>query len=464
MSALTEAGFGVGYGRVMARRVVLVVALVLAAAVLALAAYGAHLARSLDTPEFKQALLARAHQSLGVEVSAGDLHVSLLKGVEVETIEIANPRGFKGPLLTAGSFGLRYDLLPLLRGRLQVDELVVKGPVLGLAMDSKGGFNYQKLGPARAAPGQSPASPSASLGALDLVLSRVAVEDGRIAITDHRGASFLRLEGAELSSSFRVRGGVAQGKGEAEVAKLSLMDALFVHDLRAPIELVERSVRLGPLRGRVAQGDASGALDLDLQRFRYALQLVVDRADVATLLREAGAAPTLTGRLRGTASLEGTGGTATLTGRGQAEVRECRATKAPLLLLLAATLRLPELADPDFEECRAEFTLGGGRARTPVLGLKGRAVRLSGQGSMGLESGALDYRMTLALAPALVGRIPAKEIRAAFEDRGDSFRSIDFGVSGTAGAPRTDLLARIGKAGALEVVKGKLRGLFGRKP
>jgi uncharacterized protein involved in outer membrane biogenesis len=448
----------------MARRVLLVGGAVLAVVVLALAAYGAYLARSLDTPEFKQALLARARQALGVEVRAGDLHVSLLKGVEVETLEVANPRGFKGPLLTAGSFGLRYDLLPLLRGRLQVDELVLKKPVLNLAMDSRGSFNYEKLGSASSSTAPVPASTSAPLGAFDLVLSRAAVEDGRISVTDHRGASLLRLEGAQLKSSFAASGGTIQGKGTADVAALSLMDALFVHDLEAPLDLAARRFRLGPLRGRLAQGEASGGLDLDLERFRYVLQLDVERADVATLLREAGAAPTLAGRLHGTATIEGTGGAATLTGRGQAEVQGCRTTKAPLLLALAATLRLPELADPDFEECRAEFTLGGGRARTPVLSLKGRTVRLGGEGTMGLESGNLDYRMRLALAPALDERIPAKEIRAAFKDGGDGFRSIEFAVTGTTAAPKTDLLARIGKAGALEVVKGKLRGLFGRRP
>jgi hypothetical protein len=71
--------------------------------------------------------------------------------------------------------------------------------------------------------------------------------------------------------------------------------------------------------------------------------------------------------------------------------------------------------------------------------------------------------MTLALHQALLGRLPVKEVRAAFEDRGDSFSTLDFKVTGTADAPRTDVVARIARAGATEVLKGALQKLFGRK-
>jgi hypothetical protein len=77
-----------------------------------------------------------------------------------------------------------------------------------------------------------------------------------------------------------------------------------------------------------------------------------------------------------------------------------------------------------------------------------------------VDSGALDYGMTLSLAGGLVDRIPAKEIRSAFEDRGDGFRSLDFRVTGTTTAPHTDILARIAKASLISAVKGKLGGLF----
>jgi hypothetical protein len=134
-----------------------------------------------------------------------------------------------------------------------------------------------------------------------------------------------------------------------------------------------------------------------------------------------------------------------------------------VLAILAATLQLPELATPDFEECRTEFTLARGRAETRVLSLKGASVQLGGRGAADLTTGALDYDMSLSLSQALLGRLPVRELRAAFKDRGDSFSTLDFKVTGTTDAPRTDIASRIAKAGAVEVLKGALKKLFGKR-
>jgi hypothetical protein len=134
-----------------------------------------------------------------------------------------------------------------------------------------------------------------------------------------------------------------------------------------------------------------------------------------------------------------------------------------ILAVVAATLQVPELAQPDFDDCRVEFSMARSRVDMPVVSLKSAAIQLSGAGSLNLNDNALAYDMTLALDRRLLGRIPMKEIRAAFRDDGNGLAAIDFKVSGTSAAPRTDLLARIGKAGATEVVKGFLGKLFGGK-
>jgi hypothetical protein len=118
------------------------------------------------------------------------------------------------------------------------------------------------------------------------------------------------------------------------------------------------------------------------------------------------------------------------------------------MTLLSTVLLVPELAHPDFEDCRATFTLGEGRLVTSSLSLKGPSLRLTGRGVTSLRSLAIDYDMTLALSEALARRIPAQELRAAFKDRGDGFVAVDFKVTGTTSAPRSDLAMRLGKAAA----------------
>ena len=124
---------------------------------------------------------------------------------------------------------------------------------------------------------------------------------------------------------------------------------------------------------------------------------------------------------------------------------------------------MPELASPDFEECRVEFTQAGSRLSTPVLSLKGDAVRLSGRGTVNLDTGGLDYQMTLGLAPKLFAKVTRPELRPAFKPGSDGFSAIDFRLYGTTLEPQTDLVSRIGKAAATEAAKGQLNKLLKRK-
>lgn len=426
--------------------------------------------RRLETPEAKAWLLEQARTALGVEVQAQTVRASLFSGVELRGVTVANPPGFPGPFLTAEALTLRHDLWPLLRGRLQVDELSVKRPVLSLAMDARGAFNYEKLGggrfstrrPVSGAPGT--ASGAARLMPLELAIVRLTVRDGRVGILDRRRAAVLSLEGADVDSSFGATATAMVGGGTARIATMGLGNVLFVREIKAPIEASTQRIHLGPIRGRLAGGMTSGDLDVSLgSSFRYKLTLEVEGAQVGKLLEEARSRSSLSGVLRARGAFDGEGGLATLRGEGQAEVKGCRARQAPLLVLLAGTLGVPELADPKLEDCRLEFRLGGGRARTPVVRLSGPDLRLTGRGTADLREGSLDYDMTLALSPALVGRIPIRGVRAAFQEGSDGFGALDFKVTGTMRAPRTDIALRLARAGAVGVVKDRLGKLLGRE-
>ena len=163
------------------------------------------------------------------------------------------------------------------------------------------------------------------------------------------------------------------------------------------------------------------------------------------------------------ATLSGNGGTATARGKGKAEVTDCKVSDHPVLLALSGILQLPELRSPRFDECRMEFEVGSGVVRTTVLSLKGKTLELTGKGTYGLGTSALAYDMTLGLSKELLARVPGNTTRAAFKQRDDGFGTLDFGVTGTAAAPRVDLLTRFGASLATEAAKEGLRKLFGKK-
>lgn len=427
--------------------------------------YAAWLVRSLNTPEFKKTLLERAKATVGTEVRVKEMEISVFSGVTLKGVAISNPAPFPGNLLDADAFVLRYRLRPLLSGQLEVERLSLEKPVLTLLMDSRGRFNYEKLGGGAAPAAKAPAGGAAAAAPpLELVLKRLAVENAEILMQDATKTPLMKVQDADLESSFKVAAAGAQGTGRATITTLSLADMLFVRGLSAPIDMSKQSVALAPIRAKVAGGEVGGDLKVNLKDgFRYTANLEVKGAQVQKLLEEAKSARAVSGTLVATASVEGAGGLPTMKGKGRAEITDCRVSNAPVFGALAAALRVPELENPSFDQCLIEFTLGASRLQMPVISLKGPKVQLTGRGTTHLETYALNYDLNLALGTEMLGKVPVRELKAAFKDRGDGFSALDFKVTGTSVAPQTDLAARVGRAAATEAAASGLKKLFGRK-
>src|SRR5215831_20312169 len=154
--------------------------------VLAVAGLGAYLLSRLYTQKLKKSLVEQGKATLGTDVRVHEMSLSLLSGVTIKGIAVENPAPFTGELLTADAFVLRYRLLPLLAGRVEVERLALEKPALFLAMDAKGGFNYEKLAKA-SGKGTAAAGGASPVGAapLSIVMKSLAVESGSIQMTDY---------------------------------------------------------------------------------------------------------------------------------------------------------------------------------------------------------------------------------------------------------------------------------------
>jgi hypothetical protein len=451
----------------LAAAVIVPVVVVAVFLVLAALGYGIHLVRSLNTPEFKASVLEKAKEAAGTDVRVEELEISLFSGVRLQGVTIANPKPFPGDLLSAEAFVLHYRLMPLLRGRLEIQELSLKKPVINLASDAKGVFNYERLGGAPAAHAPTPPETAASETdrgiPLTLVLSRLAVEDARLMMTDAAKTTLIAVENADFTSSFEVTSDGAQGQGRAAIELVNMMDMLFLRNGMADLRIEPGVVRLAPLRAKLAGGEADADLVLQLKDFRYVMNIEAKGVDVKTLLAEAQSGGGVQGTLFSKSTFEGTGGMETVSGQGRAEIAECRLSNVKVLALLSALLQVPELADPDFDQCVVEFKVNGNRLSTPVISFKGAAVQITGKGAMNMESEALAYDLNLALASSMLNKIPVQETRAAFKERGDGFSAVDFRVYGTSDAPKTDLTARLARAAAAETARKGVKKLLKRK-
>ena len=467
------------------KKILIGLALLVVVLIVAVGGYAAHLVGKLNSPEFQEQVRAEVSRQMGAEVRLQEMDIALASGVTLRGVAVTNPAPFEGDLFSAEAFVLRYKLMPLLSGRVEVEQLALEKPVVGLIVDQDGRFNYEALGgeapgsPGSASPAGEAAEPSTgkaagpsdapSAGAeasssLDIVLSEVKVSHAYVTMIDQADVSLMTIEDANFHAALQVTGGVTQGQAKASIATVSMADMLFVRDVVAPLTLSTEQVQLSPIEGTVAGGKATGEMTTHLtDGFRYDGKLDLSGVSVKTLLQEAQSSFKVAGTLQGQMTFEGTGPMSTLKANGHAEVVDCRIEDSKMLALLATVLKVPELASPEFDDCRIEYSLANNVVTTPVVSLKGQAIEVAGKGTMHLVRSTLDYDLKLALTEALLNKITVPQLRGAFEPRGDGFSEIAFRAYGTTDAPQTDLLNRVGRAAAEDAVKGQVNRLLKRK-
>jgi hypothetical protein len=465
------------------KKILLALVAVVVVVVLAVLGYVAHVASRLNSPEFQEQVRAEVSRQMGAEVRFEEMDIALLSGVTLRGFAVANPEPFEKDFFSAESFVLRYKVWPLLSGRVEVEQIAIEKPVLGLIMDEEGRYNYEALGgetptsagkappPEGAATATPETSPPPGPGGgptgppLEIVLSEVSVSEAFITMVEEETeATMMAVEDAGFTSALRIADGATQGKANATIETVSLADMLFVRGISAPLEMSAETVNLAPIQAKVAGGDATGSVTVHLQDgFHYEAALDVDDVDVKTMLQEAKSTAAMSGTLKAETSFEGTGPLPTMKARGNARVVDCRVEDSKTLALLSTLLKVPELANPEFEECLVEFTLARSVLSTPTVSLKGQAMQLTGEGTLNLVRSTLDYDMELALSEKLFAKITAKELRPAFKKRDDGFSVVAFRVFGTTEDPKTDLLKRIGTAAATKAVEDKVNKLLGGK-
>jgi uncharacterized protein involved in outer membrane biogenesis len=446
-------------------RVFKVLAIVVVGAVALLGVGLFILAQYLGSEAFRRAAISAAQETLGAPVAVDRMEVSLWSGATLRQVTVGNPPGVPGDLLRAEALVVRPRLLPLLRRRLEIAEIRLDAPALTLARSARGEWSFERLA-ARAAPSPPPGGAAGvtdapvvppAPAALDVVVPRLALDRGTLAVTRENRGPLLEAGGIELATSWsRVRGTVS-GEGQLAVASLRVADRLEVRSLAAPLRFGDGELTLAPIRGELADGTLGGRVTARLATpARYAVDLDLRDARAEALLAAIGGL-SLSGRLQARASITGTAEGPV--GQGHAEIRDGQLLDFPVLGAVAAALELPLLRDLRFEQGAIEFALAGDVLRTAAVRFVARDVKILGKGEIQLRSGTLAHELTLLVPPAAVRRAP-REMRIAFTERPGGLMGVDFRVWGPYHSPRTDLQDRVLRGFAESLLRKGLRQLF----
>ncbi len=420
-----------------------------------------YLTRLVQSPEFKEQVLKVTRDATGTDVKVGTMKVSIFSGIDLDDVTIGNPAGFTGNLLTAKSFALHYRLMPLLQKRIEVETLTLDTPVITLATNAEGDWNYDKIGgeakpstgkPASAAPHEK----SSGGSGLDIAISRIEMKHASVVLMKSPGKELLRITDANFSSAVNLSGDKLTGNGKVSIAEAVAANSLFIRSVATPVALTGGEVKLTPLSGKIADGDLTG--DAGFIGSKYSVKLNVRNADMVKLIQEAGVVKRVfsSGKLQLTTALTGTGGLETIVGDGKAEITGGQRVDVPLLTLMSTILQVPSLRDLKFDECVLEYTISNNVMQTPVISLKSPQVQITGKGRVALDDYSLDHVLTLVLTKGALEKTP-KEVRTIFTAREDGSYAINFKVWGPYDHPKTDLDKIVLKGAAEQILQRFLK-------
>ncbi|MEH6545088.1 MAG: AsmA family protein [Sneathiella sp.] len=156
----------------------------------------------------KQELVTAANDATGRELAIdGDFSLSIFPtlGVKASDVSFSNANGATAAkMATIDSLVLELDLLPLLSGKIQVDEFVLTKPVINLEIDKNGQANWifdakqPKENSTTEAVETDSSSGSMNLGISDLNLGDVRVVDGFVSYIDLKSDTKIELSDLNL--------------------------------------------------------------------------------------------------------------------------------------------------------------------------------------------------------------------------------------------------------------------------
>lgn len=205
------------------------------------------LARVLITPErVKAVVVPLAEQALNRKVTLGEIRVGLFSGIELQALTVDDRAGGER-LLSADLVRLRFQWLPLLAGRVVIDEVLLERPRIRLGRDAAGTLTIADLLGAAAGGQQRAAGGESGDSAITLLVSELRVSDGQLLFTDLR---------PDPAAPTRI-----------EVTSVQAQLSGLTFDGRVPLQL--RAVLNGaPLAidGAIGLKDKIGKVAIDLQK------------------------------------------------------------------------------------------------------------------------------------------------------------------------------------------------------
>ncbi len=120
------------------------ISLLLALGLLAFAAIAAFVHFYLTDEKIKSLVIPQAEKALGRSVSIGAIDVGIFSGITISDFAVKE-KDQKTDFIQTEKFVLSYDLVPLLKKKLIVNELLLENPSVNIIRGKDGEFNFNSI-------------------------------------------------------------------------------------------------------------------------------------------------------------------------------------------------------------------------------------------------------------------------------------------------------------------------------
>jgi AsmA-like C-terminal region len=420
----------------------------------------------VQSPDTQSRLREIVSENLGYPISVFRITFTPWNGFHLQDLEIQDPL-VDYPILRARDLWIQCNFLPLLRRKLIVRQIYLRGAEVRIptgeraepkpaasASASTPLASISKPDPAKAPlhaekpatrPPPSEKAPSAKSvipESLWVEIRKFKLSQGSVYFMSTHGKPIVTLRDVKGEAKIRNR----EYLGNVHVSSATISDSISVDDISSPVRCSNGALDLEDISAQISGGAIQGNLHVELtdSGLPYQLHLRVNGVNINEIVSRAGGIlDRAHGILQGSFQLAGyIKDPSQASGSGSLEVKTGYLDQYPILKELGVWTQIDELKRLELEEALSKFSVIGQEIKLDSLNLtsKNCQVNLSG---MVDSAQRLDLNGRLTLSQFLSRKIP-NEIEENFSIAKDGLsRYLDFRVTGTLLQPQSDLFDRI---------------------
>ncbi len=420
--------------------------------------------------------------AVGAPVAIRSASMTPWSGLSVAGILVPAGPDAKAPLLDIASVDVRLGLLDLLAGRVVVEEIIVRDPVLSAFQKPDGSWSRPQASekpkatplPGSVVPVPSPGPavvevPGAENPVVEphatprpgpkIALRKVSIRDGVSYLDDARGRRIGSISGIFVTIHSRTPEAYS---GKFEAAEIELFGLFTPRALKGTFEFSDGKLTVPAFEAEWAGGVVTGsAVITPGPTASFDLRMDLAGVSLAAIATEAGwSAAETRGSLFGKAALTGRmGHSETFSGNGSFELREASLVPVDFVRQLGELMRIEELQTLHLRTAVADFSVADQKVHADRIVLESENLVLEATGPVSF-TGELDLDASLHFNRRL-----QRDLRALLGDQlkpspREGYAFLPFEVTGTAAKPHSDLLEKIAGARLGRDVGGFLKNLL----